>query len=190
MSMISEYVSKIKNLNKPKKLDCFFETNKGQTIQLNKLQCIERIAHFLLFLFILVICYNCCNWLGEKLTDSIFDKQYMYSIFLIPLFLYIKDFNNIFDACFAEAIYCEEYITVKKGLFYRSYDKLYIKDINNIELYRSLGGKLCGYCTLNFYAIGGLVQIPYVMDNIHNAKIIKQIINFTEQNQKIEQNQI
>ena len=98
---------------------------------------------------------------------------------MIPLFLYIKDFNNIFDACFARAIYHKEYITVKKGLFYRSYDKLYIKDINNIELYRSLGGKLFGYCTLNFYAIGGLVQIPYVIDNTHNVQIIKQIVEAT-----------
>ena len=87
--MIPEYVSKIKNFNKPKKLDCFFETNKGQIIQLNKLQCIERITHFLLFLLILVICYISCNWLGERLTDSVFDKQYMYT-------LLVKYFKEIY----------------------------------------------------------------------------------------------
>ena len=76
----------------------------------------------------------------------------------------------------------------EKVFFYHYYDKLYIKDINNIELYRSLGGKIYGYCTLNFYAIGGMVQIPYVKDNTHNAKIIKHIIEAAEQNQKIEKN--
>lgn len=180
----------IKNFNKLKKLDFYFETNKGVSIQLNKFQCLERIAHFIIFLLILYICYSCCNWLGEKLTDTAFDKQYMYSIFLIPMFIYIKDFNDVFDACFAKAIYYQGYISIRKGFFYHYYDKLYIKDINNIELYRSVGGKLFGYCTLTFYAIGGIVQIPYIIDNTHNAKIIKRIIEATEQNQKISQNKI
>ena len=180
----------IKNFNKPKRIDCFFDTKKGTSIQLNKYQCLERIIHFVLFLFSLYVCYTFCNWIGQVLLGASFDNQYMYSVFLIPLFLYIKDFQNVFDACFVKAIYYNEFITVRKGFLYCSYDKLYIKDINNIELYRSVGGKLFGYCTLTFYAIGGIVQIPYIIDNTHNAKIIKRIIEATEQNQKISQNKI
>ena len=111
--------------------------------------------------------------------------RYFITLFEYCVYVILLRSLNLLINADDRAIYPKEYIPVKKGLFYRSYDKLYIKDINNIELYRSLGGKLFGYCTLNFYAIGGLVQIPYVIDNTHNVQIIKQIVEATEQNQKI-----
>ena len=107
----------------------------------------------------------------------------MYSIFLIPLFIYIKDFNDIFDSLFTKAIFNEKFITVKKGFLYKHYDKLYIKNLNNIELHRSFFGKIFGYCRLDFYAIGGFVSIPFVKDTPHNAQLIKNLMKQTEKNQ-------
>lgn len=89
-----------------------------------------------------------------------------------------------FDSCFVKAQISENCITVKRGFLFTKYDKLYLRDVNNIEYYRSLGGKLFGYGQVDFYAIGGILNLPYVKDSEHNFNIIKGIIKNIQNNQK------
>ena len=90
----------------------------------------------------------------------------------------------MFTSCFAEAMIKDSYISVKHGLLYTKYDKLYLTDLNNIELYRSLCGKIFGYSTLELYAFGGYVCLPYLKNTKNNFKIIKKLMEQTQNNQK------
>ena len=148
---IQSFWDKCKNFNTPKNIDNLFIPTSGIQIEIEKKQCIERIVHFILFLSSLWLCYKFCNLLGKYLTKDAFDSSFLYGVLLIPLFYYIKDFQDIFSSCFVKATYNKDFIIVTNGFLYRSYDKLYLRDIDNIELRRSFGGKLFGYCCLDFY---------------------------------------
>ena len=174
--IIQSFWGKCKNFNNPKEIDNLFIPQSGIMIEIEKKQCIERIIHFILFLFSLWFCYKFCNLLGKYLTKDTFDSSFLYGVLLIPLFYYIKDFQDMFASCFVKAIYCKASIIVTNGFLYRSYDKLYLHDIDNIELRRSFGGKLFGYCCLDFYSFGGALRIPYVKDNKHNLTIISKLM--------------
>lgn len=167
---------KCKNFNTPKLIDNLFIPKSGIIIEIEKKQCIERIVHFILFVLLLVVCYKVCNFIGKYLAKDTFDSSFLYGVFLIPLFYYITDFQDVFAACFVKAIYCKDSIIVINGFLYRSYDKLYLHDIDNIELHRSFGGKLFGYCSLDFYSFGGALRLPFVKDNKHNLKIISELM--------------
>lgn len=159
-----------------RKIDDLFLSEEGTIIEIEKKQCIERITYFVLFILGLYICYRLCNSVGEKITSEDFNTGFLYSVFLLPLFYYIKDFFNMFDSCFTEARYSDGCITVRRGFFYRRYDKLYLDDVDNIELYRSFGGRIFGYSSIYFYSFGGFLELPYVKDNKHNEKKIQEII--------------
>lgn len=74
------------------------------------------------------------------------------------------------------------YITVKRGLLNIGYDKLYIDEINNIELTRSFCGKFGHYCSIDLYAMGGFLRIPYLKENKENFKVIEELMTIIQHN--------
>ena len=131
------------------------------------------------------------NKIGELLasqewffTKSNFDTSFLYSVFLLPLLYSLRDVVHCFDSCWTKAYIEKDCIVVKRGFTYTAYDKLYIKDINNVELHRSLLDKVCGYSDITLFALGGLVSIPFVKDAEQNFKAIESVIKQVSKNQK------
>lgn len=187
-------MKKIKQLFKwwfrHKGIDLLFTTSKATTIEIQKLQWIEEVLKCVIAIACGIFLFWAFDKLGnflssiEKLNDYSFNTEYLYSMFSIPLIFYAKNMLYAFDSCFVKAQISENCITVKRGFFFTKYDKLYLRDVNNIEYYRSLGGKLFGYGQVDFYAIGGILNLPYVKDSEHNFNIIKGIIKNIQNNQK------
>ncbi len=161
-------------------LDLLF-FHKGINFDIQKKQWCEEFVNCLLKVGLLIILFNIFDFIGKCYK---FNTDYLYSVFFIPLFLSLKDYKQMFTSCFAEAMIKDSYISVKHGLLYTKYDKLYLKDLNNIELYRSLCGKIFGYSTLELYAFGGYVCLPYLKNTKNNFKIIKKLMEQTQNNQK------
>ena len=166
------------------KLDKLF-FNKGPHFDIRRIQCFENIFTLIFKISLLYFCFNLYDWIGNKWLKD-FQSNDLYSIFIIPLLYSLKDYTNMFNSCFVEAIVTNDYISVKQGFLYKKYDKLYLKDLNNIELYRSLFGKLFGYGTLELYAFGGYVCVPYIKNTKNNFKIIRKLIKNIKTNQKID----
>ena len=131
------------------------------------------------------------NKIGESLasqewffTESNFDTSFLYSVFLLPLLYSLRDVVHCFDSCWTKAYIEKDCIVVKRGFTYTAYDKLYIKDINNVELHRSLLGKICGYSDITLFALGGLVSIPFIKDTEQNFEAIETVIKQVSKNQK------
>jgi len=170
-------------------IDRLFEESNAQHIEIQKLQFIEELVRLLFIVCVLICLFVIFNKIGNFLSQiailSNFSDHtdYLYSIFILPLIYYLTDITRAFDSLFVTALIKDNSLTVKRGLFFTKYDKLYLKDVNNIEYYRTPGGKLFGYGQLDLYAIGGVLSLPFVKDNKHNFIIIKNIIKQVKKNQ-------
>ena len=170
-------------VKKHKGINLLFEESHAQYIEIQKLQFIEELIRLCCISSIFIILFLVFNKIGNSLSEinilSDFSNHtdYLYSIFILPFIYCLGDIRYAFDSLFVTALIKDNCLTVKRGFFFTKYDKLYLKDVNNIEYYRTLGGKLFGYGRLDLYALGGILTLPYVKDNQHNFRIIKNIIN-------------
>ena len=127
------------------------------------------------------------EWISSKkwfFSENGFDTSFLYSMFLFPLLYSLRDIVYCFDSCWTRAYIGNNSVVVKRGWSYTTYDKLYIKDINNIELYRGFLGKLFGYSNITMYAFGGNVIIPFIKDNKTNYQTIQKLIKQVSKNQQ------
>jgi len=176
-------------LQKHQGINLLFEESNAQHIDIQKLQFIEELVRLSFIVLVLIGLFVIFNKIGnflykiDILSNFSYHTDYLYSIFILPLIYYLKDIVNAFDSLFVIAIIKDNCLTVKRGLLFTKYDKLYLKDVNNIEYYRTLGGKIFGYGQLDLYAIGGILSLPFVKDNKHNFIIIKNIIKQVKRNQ-------
>ncbi|MDW2974867.1 MAG: PH domain-containing protein [Alphaproteobacteria bacterium] len=143
---------------------------------------------FRISLFVLLFAFF--NEIGDMISskqwffgDKGFDTSFLYSVFLVPLLYSLRDIVNCFDAWWTRIYIGSKHIVVKGGLFYKKYDKLYVKDIDNAELHRTCMGSLFGYSTLTLYAPGGLVVIPFIKDNERNFERLNKLIKKIDKNQ-------
>lgn len=162
-------------------MDLLF-ASKGKDFDIQKKQFLEEIADCIFAVLKLVLLYYLINYLG-KLNFENFNSEMLYSIFVIPLFLSLRRYLGMFESCFVSVKMEETCITLKRGFLYTKYDKLYLKDINNIELYRSFCGKIFGYSHMDLYAMGGYVQLPYIKNTKNNFKLIQKIMKKIQENQ-------
>ena len=155
---------------------------------------LENLGSVVLRIGVFLCLFVLFNDMGEWLSTNEmlfggkdFDASFLYSMFLLPLLYSLRDVVDFFDACWTRAYVASEYVVVKRGWLYTSFDKLYIKDIDNAEMYKSFLGKKCGYSKITLYAPGGFVVIPFIKDNKQNYKIIKKLLAKIEKNQLAEQ---
>lgn len=170
-------------------LNILFEGNEI-TKQLDIARC--QFLEELLKIFVKVMCifllFLLVNKFGEYLTEqnvlqqSGFNSDVLFSVFVLPLLYSLKDVRDCFGSLFVKVWQDETSITVKRGLFWNKYDKLYLKDLNNIELYQSLCGKIWKYCSLDLYAVGGILSIPYLKYTNKNKKVVSELMEKASKN--------
>lgn len=172
-------------------IDSLFTDSSGEKFNIRrKLVLVENILHFGVRLFWLVLAFLGFDALGGYLAkehiilNGVFNSDLLYSIFLIPALYELKNsFHGFFESCFVVASKNQDSITVKRGWVAKNYDKLFIKEINNAEVYKTFIGAWFGYFQLVLYAVGGVISIPYIKDDEHNNKLISDIMDQIKQNQ-------
>ena len=106
---------------------------------------LSRIAFRVVLFCALFLFFNQLGeWLSAKewfFTRGGFDTSFLYSMFLLPLLHSLRDIVHCFDSCWTDAYIVNDSIVVKRGLTYTAYDKLYVKDINNIKLNKNIYAK-------------------------------------------------
>ena len=169
-------------------LSSLFEgTENSQRLDIAKYQCIEEVFKIIIKICSVYLIFLIMNWVGEYLTkhevlqQGGFNSDVLFSVFVLPLLYSLKDIKNCFDSLFVKVWKDETSLTVKRGFLANKYDKLYFEDVNNIELYRSFGGKILGYSTVDLYAFGGILTLPYLRDTHKNKEVITLLIQKAQQ---------
>ena len=123
---------------------------------------------------------------GNHIMDSKEAANTLFSILLLPALLILKDGYIILEPFTIKTYITDNDVIVKSGLLTRTTDKLNIKTLENIELVKSPMARLPspfwnGYGTLNLYAYGGTVIMPYLENPEKVQKNIEEILNKIKQ---------
>ena len=127
---------------------------------------------------------------GSYIMNSEDAANTLFSILLLPALLILRDGHIIFEPFTIKTYITDNDVIVKSGLLTRTTDKLNIKTLENIELVKTPMARLPSpfwksYGTLNLYAYGGTVIMPYLKDPEVVQKDIEEMLNKIKQNNKI-----
>ena len=181
-------LSQLKPSNYMSDMDELFKEEKGIELKIEKKQYFEEIGKICLKVLLLLILFYILNIIGEKLAQNNFliqggfNSDILYSVLVLPLLYSLKDAKDCLESVFIKVWKGPGYITVKRGFLNIRYDKLYIDEINNIELTRSFCGKFGHYCSIDLYAMGGFLRIPYLKENKENFKVIEELMTIIQHN--------
>jgi hypothetical protein len=157
--------------------------NKETYVETVKLaRTIEAALEILVKLFGLWLVYQ----FGSYVMDSSEAENTLFSILLLPALLILKDGHIILEPFTIKTYITDNDVIVKSGLLTRTTDKLNIKTLENIELVKSPMARLPSpfwksYGTLNLYAYGGTVIMPYLENPEKVQKDIEEILNKIKQ---------
>ncbi len=173
------------------KLDALFEGNAGREhLDIQRYQFLEEFAKVVIKIVCVYGLFVGLNWLGEFLArhqviiKGGFNSDVLFSVFVLPLLYSLKDIKNSLESISVTVWKNDTSITVKRGGWRCSYDRLYFKDLNNIEFSRSIGGRIGKYCTLKLYAVGGVTIVPYLKDTDKNCQAVTQLMEIAADNQQ------
>ncbi len=118
---------------------------------------------------------------GIVIMDDADSNNTLFSILLLPALLVLKNAHVIVEPFTIKASMTEYSVTVTSGFLTRKTDKLSIDTLENIELVKTPLGQfkspLWGnYGTLNLYAYGGTVVMPYLKSPENVQKEIEIIM--------------
>jgi len=128
---------------------------------LRSIECAFEIAFKLAGVYLTFLIFNL---LGESLLKTDYRADTLFSIVLLPALYIIKDAHVIFAPYFVKVIKSEKYIEAKTGILTQRTDKLGYETVENIEVVRTIGGRLFNYGTIFLYAHGSWVRLPSVID--------------------------
>lgn len=98
------------------------------------------------------------------------------SLATFPFLTLIKTIPETFHSYFVEIFIADAYIVKKEGYINTTQDKLYLENIDNIELHTTFFGKWFGYSHINLLSFGGSVNLPYVGNSMENKIQLEKII--------------
>jgi hypothetical protein len=128
---------------------------------------------------------------GSLMMNSVDASHTLFSILMLPALLILRDAHIILEPFTIRTQITDSEVTVTRGLLTRKSDRLSMKTLENIELVKTPLGRLnigswCNYGTLNLYAYGGTVVIPYLKNpegiQTEIEAILKKITESNQQN--------
>jgi len=125
---------------------------------------IERVIEIILKLAGLYLTYLIFNELGRFLLANDYRADTLFSLVLLPALYIIKDAHIILTPYFVKVEKAKKFIEVKSGIFTQRVDKLGFETVGNIEVIKTVGGRLFNYGSIYLYAHGSWVTLPSVID--------------------------
>lgn len=169
-------------------IELFEEKSGDCELDVARYQCIEEVCKITGKVLLVCILFWGLNWIGKYLVEhkellhGEFDSGLLFSIFVLPLLYSLKDVKDCFSSLFVKVWQDDTSITVRRGWLRCKYDKLYFQDLNNIELYQSLSGRIGNYCSLDLYAFGGIIAVPHLKDTDKNRKAVSSLMKIAREN--------
>ena len=133
---------------------------------------VESFLEIIIKLFGVCVVYILFKFVGDQLLGDQFRPDTLLSLVVLPAIYILKDSYLMFEPYFVRVSLSDKTVTVESGILTKRLDCLNLKTVENVEMIRTVLGRLLGYGTLNVYAYGSWVEIPYV----ENVSIIKSKI--------------
>jgi len=125
---------------------------------------IERTFEIILKLAGLYLTYLIFNELGRFLLESDYRADTLFSLVLLPALYIVKDAHIIISPYFVKVYKAKKFIEVQTGIFTQRVDKLGFETVENIEVIKTIGGRIFNYGSIYLYAHGSWVTLPAVID--------------------------
>ncbi len=122
----------------------------------------EALLEVVFKLFGLYLTYLAFNWFGEILLKSDYRADTLFSVVLLPALYILKDAHVILAPIFVKVKDSGTSITVTTGILTKRVDKLGFETVENIEVIQTIARRLFGFGTVDLYAYGSGIRIPYV----------------------------
>jgi hypothetical protein len=165
------------------RLDAWFDRNDLEDKQYKreiKIICwCLRLLDFILYVAIEIAALGVVYWIacliGNNLFEDAFQSDLLFSLFILPALYLLKDAPSMINDLWVRAGLSDKELFVRIGIFKICKDQLECKNIENIEVYRSLLGSWLNYGTITVYTYGSSITIPYVKDPFKQVKLIEKI---------------
>ena len=144
------------------------------TAKLNR--CVEAVFEVLARLFGIILVYVFLNTvlIFFGLLDS--ENDLMVSLLILPVLYILKDSYKVVEPFTISASLHETEVTVTRGLITKVTDTLELPTIDNIEITKTILGRVYNHASIRLIAPGGWVEIPHLydfenlVDHVHRAK--------------------
>jgi len=125
------------------------------------IECALEIAFKLAGVYVTFLLFNL---LGKAMLDTDYRADTLFSVVLLPALYIIKDAHVILAPYFVKIKISQRYIESRAGILTQRNDKLGFETVENIEVVRTIGGRLLNYGTIFLYAHGSWVRLPSVIN--------------------------
>lgn len=136
------------------------------------LRSLEAIVEIGFKLVAVYFVYLGFNWLVTSLLGKDVSEETLTSILLLPALFIIKDADQIIDPLTVKVHLHSNRVSATRGLAVRVNDTLEYKSVENVEVIKTILGRIAGYSTIRLYSPGGSVEIPFA----YKAEKVTRII--------------
>lgn len=145
-----------------------------RTAKLNR--CIEAVFEVLARVLGIILVYVFLN--AVLIFFGLLDEQndLMVSLLILPVLYILKDSYKVIEPFTVIASLHEKEVTVTRGLVTKVTDTLELPTVDNIEITRTIFGRVFNHASIRLIAPGGWVEIPHLYDfenfvaHVHRAK--------------------
>lgn len=129
----------------------------------------ELIGIFLLYFLI--------NQLAYVVVGKNFNNDFLYALVFLPIISIVREIPSIAQSIFVRIAVCDEYIICKTGFVRKFIDKLYLKNVDNIEIHTTIWGEWFNYGAITLYSFGGNIHLPFLKNPYKMYAMLKRKIH-------------
>ncbi|MGI2104858.1 PH domain-containing protein [Shewanella frigidimarina] len=122
----------------------------------------EAFIEIILKLVGVYLTYLIFNKLGQGLLDADFSSETLFSLLMLPSLYILKSADTVISPWFVMVNISDTEVEARTGVLTQRLDKLNLKNVENIEIISTLGGRIFGYSSIYLYAYGSWVLLPFI----------------------------
>jgi uncharacterized membrane protein YdbT with pleckstrin-like domain len=137
----------------------------------------EAFIEIILKLVGVYLTYLIFNKLGQWLLDADFSSETLFSLLMLPSLYILKSADTVISPWFVKVNISDTEVEARTGVLTQRLDKLNLKNVENIEIISTLGGRIFGYSSIYLYAYGSWVLLPFITNCDHVKASLESKIN-------------
>lgn len=138
---------------------------------------VEAFLEIVVRILGLILVFCIFKAIGKYFVED-FSEDILLSVVILPSIYVLKDIFTVIEPYTVRVKSDDLYFEVQRGFATQKKDRLLLRNIDNVEVTRTLLGRHFQFCTINLYSAGGFLQIPFVKDGCANqliARVEKEI---------------
>ena len=121
--------------------------------------------------------YFVINQLAYVIVGKDFNNDFLYALVFLPIISVVQDIPRIAQSIFVRVAVCDDYIICKTGFIRKFIDKLYLKNVDNIEIHTTIWGEWFNYGAITLYSFGGSIHLPFLKNPYKVYAVLKRKIH-------------